>query len=77
VKKGSNHVYNIIPKSQEWLIMNYVMNATRGVLLRFYIFKHYEKKGVLQLALQFNFWVVEDICNSLYLYVVGVNGEVT
>jgi hypothetical protein len=30
--------------------------------------KHYEKKGVLQLALQLNFWVAKDICNSLYLY---------
>jgi hypothetical protein len=56
--------------------MNYVMNAIKGVLLRFYIFKHYEKKGVLQLALQFNFWVVKDICNSLYLYVMCANGQV-
>jgi hypothetical protein len=57
--------------------MNYVMNATRGILLMFYIFKHYEKKGVLQLALQLNFWVVEDTCNSLYLYVVSANGQIT
>ncbi len=35
------------------------------------------KKGVWQLALQFNFWVVEDIYNSLYLYVVSVNRQVT
>jgi hypothetical protein len=28
--------------------------------------QHYEKKGVLQLALQFNFWVTLTICNSLY-----------
>jgi hypothetical protein len=26
------------------------------------------KRGVLQLVLQLNFWIVEDICNSLYLY---------
>jgi len=26
------------------------------------------KRGVLQLALQFNFWVAKDICNSLHLY---------
>jgi hypothetical protein len=32
------------------------------------------EKGVLQLALQFNFWVVDDICNSLYLYTINVNG---
>jgi hypothetical protein len=35
------------------------------------------KQGlVLQLALQFNFWVVKDICNSLYLYVVSANEQI-
>jgi hypothetical protein len=34
------------------------------------------KKGVLQLALQFNFWVAKETCNSLYLYVVSTNGQV-
>ncbi len=33
------------------------------------------KRGVLQLALQLNFWVVEDICNSLYLYTMNVDGQ--
>jgi hypothetical protein len=28
------------------------------------------------LALQFNFGVIEDICNSLYLYNVSANGQV-
>jgi hypothetical protein len=37
-KKVSNYIY-IIPKSWEWLIMNYVMNGIGEVLLRFYIFK--------------------------------------
>jgi len=32
--------------------------------------------GILQLALQLNFWIVEDICNSLYLYVVNVKEQV-
>ncbi len=32
--------------------------------------------GVLQLALQLNFWVAKDTCNSLYLYVVSVNKQV-
>jgi hypothetical protein len=32
--------------------------------------------GVLQLALQLNFWVVEDTCNSLYLYAMSVNKQV-
>jgi hypothetical protein len=34
------------------------------------------KMGVLQLALSLNFWVAEDTCNSLYLYVVSANGQV-
>jgi hypothetical protein len=38
--------------------------------------KYYEKKGVLQLALELNFWVVEDVCNSLYLYAVSANRQV-
>jgi len=37
---------------------------------------HNEKRGVLQLALQLNFWVVEDICNSLYLYIVTIKEQV-
>jgi hypothetical protein len=37
-KRGSNYIY-IIPKSWEWLIVNYVMNGIGEVLLRFYIFK--------------------------------------
>jgi len=34
------------------------------------------EKVILQLALQLNFLIVEDICNSLYSYVVSVNGQV-
>jgi hypothetical protein len=36
-----------------------------------------KKKGVLQLALQLNFLVVKDTCNSLYLYIVSANGQIT
>jgi hypothetical protein len=32
-------VYNIIPKSREWMTVNYVVNAKGTTLLRFYIFK--------------------------------------
>jgi len=32
--------------------------------------------GVLQLALQLNFWVVKGTCNSLYLYTMSVNRQV-
>jgi hypothetical protein len=35
-----------------------------------------KKKGVLQLALQLQFLVIKDACNSLYLYVVSVNQQV-
>jgi hypothetical protein len=34
------------------------------------------EKGVLPLALQFNFWVVEHTCNSLYLHTMSVNRQV-
>jgi hypothetical protein len=37
--KGSNVVYSTIPKSQQWLTINYAVNVAKGVLLRFYIFK--------------------------------------
>ncbi len=40
------------------------------------VYLHYEKKGVLQLTLQFNFLVIKNICNPLYLYVMSVNGQV-
>lgn len=32
-----------------------------------------KKKGVLQMALQLTFWVVEDTYNSLYLYAMSAN----
>jgi len=35
-----------------------------------------KKRGVLHLALQFNFWVALDTCNSPYLYVVSAIGQV-
>jgi hypothetical protein len=38
-KKGSQQVYNTIPKSREWMIVNYAINAAGGVLPSFYIFK--------------------------------------
>ncbi len=31
-KRGSHQVYNIIPRSREWLIVNCVVNATRKAL---------------------------------------------
>jgi hypothetical protein len=36
-KQGSQQVYIIIPKSKKWLIINYVVNATKTTLPRFYI----------------------------------------
>ncbi len=40
------------------------------------ILEHYEKKDVLQLALQLNFWIAKDTCNLLYLYVVSAHKQV-
>jgi len=37
-RRGSNVVYNIIPKSWEWLIINCAINVTSVILLRLYIF---------------------------------------
>jgi hypothetical protein len=38
-KRGSQQVYNTIPKSREWMIINNVINVVGGILLGFYIFK--------------------------------------
>jgi hypothetical protein len=38
-RKRSNAVYSTIPKSQEWLTINYVVNVIGGVLLGLYIFR--------------------------------------
>jgi hypothetical protein len=35
-----------------------------------------KKNCVLQLALQFNFWIALDSCNSLYLYAISVNKHI-
>ncbi len=39
VRRGSNVIYNTIPKSKEWLTINYVINDVITNLLRFYILK--------------------------------------
>jgi hypothetical protein len=36
---------------------------------------HYEKKGVLQLALKLKFWITTNTCNSLYLYAMSSNRQ--
>ncbi len=36
---------------------------------------HYEKRDVLRLTLQLNFWITLDIYNSLYLHGVSVNQQ--
>jgi hypothetical protein len=38
-KHGSQCVYKTIPKSKEWLIMNYGVNVVKRFLPAFYIFK--------------------------------------
>jgi len=32
---------------------------------------HYEKRGVLQLAFQFNFWITMTTSNSSYFYIIN------
>ncbi len=44
-KKGFLQMYNIIPKSKEWLTINYVVNVTRGSILGFYIFRGERIRG--------------------------------
>jgi hypothetical protein len=44
-KNGSNVVYSTIPKFREWLIINIVMNVTRFLLPRFYIFRRERLRG--------------------------------
>jgi hypothetical protein len=38
-KTRFTQVYNIIPKSKGWMIVNCVVNATKTTLPRFYIFR--------------------------------------
>jgi IS4 transposase len=38
-RRGSNAIYSTIPKSREWLVVNYAINVVGGVLLGFYIFR--------------------------------------
>ncbi len=38
-RRGSHQIYNTIPRSKEWLTINYVVNAAKGSFPRFYIFK--------------------------------------
>jgi hypothetical protein len=38
-RRGSRNVYNTIPKSQKWLTINCVVNATFVTLITFYIFR--------------------------------------
>ncbi len=56
------------------LLMN-VLFTHSGFLAMIFLFIM-KKKGVLLLALQLNFSVVEDTCNSLYLYIVSANGQI-
>jgi hypothetical protein len=45
-------------------------------LILFMIKYTMKQRGVLQLALQLNFWVAEDTYNSMYLYAMNVKEQV-
>jgi len=38
-KQGSHQMYNTIPKSREWLIINCVVNVVGTIMSGFYMFK--------------------------------------
>jgi hypothetical protein len=38
-RKAPNAVYSTIPKSWEWLTIDYEINVVRGVIPKFYIFR--------------------------------------
>jgi hypothetical protein len=38
-KRGSQQVYNTIPKSKEWMIVNCAINVVGSIFHGFYIFK--------------------------------------
>ncbi len=56
----------VIPKPLILIVESYNKSA----------FLHYEKRGVLQLTLQLDYWVPSNTCNSLYLYTRSVNEQV-
>jgi len=78
-KKGLHHIYNIIPKSKEWLTINCVVNATKSSLLRFYIFrgeklkddyiKHYRTRTCM--AMQRKTWLTLFLFIEFYHFSKG------
>jgi len=76
VKRGSHQVYNIIPKSKEWLIINYVVNVLGITLPRFYIFRRkmihddyiqFYKPGTC-MAMQSKAWMTTSFLKNLCLF---------
>jgi hypothetical protein len=65
VVDGNNH-----------LILNLAICSYNMYLGRNWAKNIMKKMGVLQLALQVNFWVTIDTCNSPYLYVVSAIKQV-
>jgi hypothetical protein len=57
-RRGSNIIYNTIPKFQEWLIKNCVVNVIGGALPWFYIFKGEKLKDDYVKFCQLGTWMV-------------------
>ncbi len=57
-----------------WEILQKVVKTAQFVFVASY--RILWKRGVLQMALQLNFWITKVTCNSLYLYVASVNKQV-
>jgi hypothetical protein len=74
--KGSNTIYNTIPKSQEWLIIKKLVNIIRGVLPRFYFFKRKKLKDDFtklckprtHMAIQKRAWMICFLFKSLSFF---------
>lgn len=73
--RGSHMVYNNIPKSQEWLIVNCEIKATWSILPRFYIFKekilrnNYIKfcKSCTCMTMQIKAWMTSFLLKKFFL----------
>jgi hypothetical protein len=72
-------VYNTIPKSREWLIINCVINAIRTSLPWFYIFRgkkiqddyiqHY--KTITYMAMQLKTWMITFLFKEFLFFPKG------
>ncbi len=74
--KCENEVVTDFPPPNRWA--NKIGQSRLGIVCIVHNQHHIMKKmGVLQLALQLNFWIAKDTYNTLYLYAMSANRQVT